>query len=121
MRRMSFSATTQQMRNRSKTVTRRHVETWKNLRPGDRLLAVEKAMGLPKGAKQVPLGVIEIVDVRTEPLRFIYQEPCGASLEGFPDWDVHEFVSFFRSKFGGGEDQVVRRIEFRHVEESHHG
>lgn len=115
MRRMSFSATTQQMRNRTKTVTRRRPETWKNLQPGDRLLAVEKAMGLPKGAKQVPLGVIEIVDVRVEELAEILTEPGGAVAEGFPEMHETQFCSFFARKFGGGYSQPVRRIEFRHV------
>lgn len=115
MRRMSFSATTQQMRNRTKTVTRRRPETWKNLQPGDRLLAVEKAMGLPKGAKQVPLGVIEIVDVRVEPLHAIRSERHGAKREGFPDSDGGWFVLFWQIEFGGDEGQLVRRIEFRHV------
>lgn len=115
MRRMSFSATTEQMRDQTKTVTRRRVDTWKNLQPGDRLLAVEKAMGLPKGAKQVPLGVIEIVDVRVEPLCNI--TPADVEREGFPGLTVGWFVRFFVGKMKAFPTDPVRRIEFRHVDE----
>lgn len=38
-RRMSVSMTLDAVRNRTKTVTRRHVDTWKTLQPGERLLA----------------------------------------------------------------------------------
>lgn len=49
-RRMSCSMTVDAVRDRSKTVTRRHVDTWRDLKPGDRLVLIEKGMGLPKGA-----------------------------------------------------------------------
>src|SRR5688500_13795271 len=63
---MSFSLTTRQMRARAKTVTRR--VGWLKLRPGAELLAVEKAMGLKKGEKVVPIGRIRVLDVRRERL-----------------------------------------------------
>ena len=44
MRNMSFSATVQQVRDRTKTVTRR--VGWKTLQPGEVLRAVEKGQGL---------------------------------------------------------------------------
>lgn len=65
---MSVSMTLDAVRNRTKTVTRRHVDTWKNLKPGDRLTLIEKGMGLPKGAKQVVVAEVEVVDVRVERL-----------------------------------------------------
>ena len=68
-RRMSVSLTLDAVRSRQKTVTRRHVDTWKDLNPGDHLTLIEKGMGLPKGAKQVVVCEVEIVDVRTETLR----------------------------------------------------
>lgn len=37
MRRMAFSATIDQMHDKSKTVTRRHPDTWKDLQPADGL------------------------------------------------------------------------------------
>ena len=48
-RNMSFSMTTEAIRDRSKTVTRRL--GWSFLQPGDLLWAVEKGMGLKKLAK----------------------------------------------------------------------
>ena len=45
MRMMSFALTERQLMDGSKTVTRR--TGWANLRPGERLLAVRKAMGRP--------------------------------------------------------------------------
>ncbi len=70
----------------SKTVTRRHVDSWTTLKPGDRLTLVEKGMGLPKGARQVVLAVVVIVDVRIEPLALVVlpyeleREGCGHML-----------------------------------------
>ena len=55
MRYMSFMLTKRQFKERTKTVTRRHVDTWQTLKPGDRLTLIEKGMGLPKGARQVVL------------------------------------------------------------------
>lgn len=66
---MSCSMTVDAVRDRSKTVTRRHVDTWQNLSPGDTLTLIEKGMGLAKGAKQVVLAEVEVVDVRNETLR----------------------------------------------------
>jgi hypothetical protein len=67
-RRMSCSMTVQPVRLKIKTVTRRHVDTWRTLQPGDRLTLIEKGMGLAKGAKQVVLAEVEIVSVRVETL-----------------------------------------------------
>ncbi len=58
-RNMSFSMTTAQFRARTKTVTRRL--GWWNLKPGDVIMGVEKAMGLKKGEKVKRLGRIRIV------------------------------------------------------------
>ena len=46
-RRMSCSMTVPAVRDRTKTVTRRHVDTWRDLAPGDRVVLIEKGMGLP--------------------------------------------------------------------------
>ena len=67
-RRMSVSMTLDAVRDRRKTVTRRHVDTWQHLKPGDRLTLIEKGMGLPKGAKQVVVAEVEVVAVRVVPL-----------------------------------------------------
>lgn len=79
---ISFSMTTRQIRERTKTVTRRL--GWWNTKPGDRLQACDKCMGLKKGQKPVVLCEIEIVSSRLEPLRAIHMEgEPGVRLEGF--------------------------------------
>lgn len=114
MRRMSFAATTAQMYAQTKTVTRRNPATWKNLGPGDRLLAIEKGMGLPKGETQTVIGVIEIVSNRVEPLGAC--TPVDAAREGFNS--LSEFLAVWSDLNGEIDlDAMVRRIEFRHVSE----
>jgi hypothetical protein len=78
MKNMSFSITTPQFRNDEKDVTRRW--GWYDLKPGDRVMAVEKAMGIPKGEKMVRLGVIEIVSAQEEPLSYLTDK--GRRVEG---------------------------------------
>ena len=63
---MSFSMTTEAVRNRTKTVTRRF--GWGDLKPGTLLWAVEKGMGLKKGEHVKKLGLIRVVSTRWEPL-----------------------------------------------------
>jgi hypothetical protein len=115
MKAMGFSLTTAQMRERTKTVTRRL--GWLKAKPGDRALAVEKAMGLRKGEQRVRLGVIEIVGVRRERLDAIMQEDVIA--EGFPEMTPAEFVAFFCKqdrKLSGATE--VTRIEFKFIEDN---
>lgn len=115
MRNISFSMTTPQFIAGEKDVTRRF--GWWNLKPGDRLRAVEKAMGLKKGEKMVSLGEIEIVSARAEPLNRMALEPeYGAEemrREGFPFGlrDPAEFVRRMTPP-GRGQDCMVNRIEF---------
>lgn len=113
MKRMSFSATIGQMRDGSKTVTRRDPGTWKQIQPGDRLLAIEKATGLKPGEKQVRIGVIQITDIRVERLGLI-SEPGEAQREGFAHWSM--FAAAWTAMHGTFEpDAMVRRIEFAHI------
>jgi hypothetical protein len=98
---MSCSMTIDAVRDRTKTVTRRHVDTWKTLAPGDRLTLIEKGMGLAKGEKQVVLAEVEIVDVRVEP---ILDGLTGAEIarEGFrPDeWTILEWATWWAGNHG---------------------
>ena len=108
------------MRARTKTVTRRDPRTWTTLRPGDQLLAVEKAMGLPKGGRQVPIGVIEIESVAVIPLEgpddWDPDYDAEARREGFATWA--EFMATWRRLHPRSHPTVnVRRIAFRHIEE----
>jgi len=116
-RRMSCAFTVSAVHDRSKTVTRRDVTTWLDLRPGDPLTLVEKAMGLKKGAKQVVLAQVEIVSTRMEPLSAIDYEPGGCLREGFPEMSVYQFMDFWREShcYPAGTDPVVRRIEWRYL------
>lgn len=124
---MSFSATVPQILDRSKTVTRRM--GWKFLKPGDRLWAAEKCMGLKKGEKQVRLAMIEVVDVRRESL--LEMGPLGWTqpnedhraygqaevvAEGFPDLTADEFVGMFCAMNRCVPSDEVTRIEFTYID-----
>lgn len=123
MRNMSFSLTTPQVRSRQKDVTRRI--GWSNLRPGEHIMAVEKAMGLKRGEKIVKICELVCQSNTQEPLNFILIKPIrdGNPLteverEGFPDISPGEFVQMFCSKMGISPDTNVNRIEFRFVDPS---
>jgi len=116
VRNMSFSHTTEQMRARTKTVTRRI--GWLGLKPGDLLQAVEKAMGLGKGGKVRRLGVIRVLTVRRERLdELVRPGSYGAEemvKEGFPELDPQDFMlRYFVEKIEPNE--LITRIEFEHV------
>jgi len=111
MRNISFSLTTAQVMAQTKTVTRRL--GWYGLKPGDRLQAVEKAMGLKRGEKVVKLCVIEVVSVRQEPLNMISDD--DVLREGFPGKNKGWFVLFFCLNNGVGPLCPVNRIEFKYL------
>ena len=123
---MSCSMTIDAVRARTKTVTRRHVDTWTTLKPGDRLTLIEKGMGLPKGTHQVVLARVEIVDVRVEPVSRVLNEDFATEREGLPDMLRGEFIRFWLSGHGYrpasplADDDLVtpcRRIEWRYLDE----
>lgn len=118
--RMSCSMTIESVRDRSKTVTRRHVATWQSLAVGDHLVLVEKAQGLKAGEHQVVLDEVEIVDVRVESLAMVLYEKFATHREGLGHMTKHEFVAFWLKGHGYPANasawQVqVRRIEWRYV------
>ncbi|MCA0401330.1 MAG: hypothetical protein LCH38_11000 [Proteobacteria bacterium] len=117
MRNISFALTEPQFLDGTKDVTRR--TGWTFLKPGDRLRAVRKAMGLKKGEKVHVLGVIEIVSVRCEPLLNICREMGGTSREGFPEMTGLDFIRFFcASHKHCTPETIVTRIEFRRVSDA---
>jgi len=65
-RHMSCALTIDAVRARTKTVTRRDPATWARTKPGEHLILVEKARGIPKGEHVVRLAEVEVVDVRVE-------------------------------------------------------
>jgi len=110
---MSVSLTERQVRDRSKTVTRR--AGWLMLKPGDRLTLVRKAMGLKKGEKTVRVAEVEVVSVRRERLDAVTQVDVAA--EGFPHMTPAEFADFFcGSHKGCTPGSMVTRIEWRYVD-----
>lgn len=113
MRNMSFSMTTAQVRNRTKTVTRRF--GWWNLKPGDVLCAIEKGQGLKKGEKVVRICQIEVVKSTAETLSIMELSPGEAALEGFPDSSEEEFVTMLCKKYKKSRHDLVNRIEFKYL------
>ena len=128
MRNISFSLTLDSFADGTKNVTRR---IWKFpwVKPGDLMMAVEKAQGLGKGGKIKRLGVIRIVSCQPERLDAIQFSPIrhdippeGLSVvyrnemerEGFPKFTPLDFVMFFCKANKCKSDQIVYRISFVH-------
>lgn len=118
---ISFSKTTAQIRDRSKTVTRRAgwlwlVEQAPTPEHPIRLTGVEKGMGLKKGEKVVRLTDILVTSATREPLSRMLDEPAygdaEARREGFPEWTGAAFVEFYCREMRVRPDQAVTRIEF---------
>lgn len=113
-RNMSFMLTTQQMYNRSKTVTRRL--GWGFLKPGDIIQAVEKCQGLKKGEKVKKICLIRIINNWPVVLEDIKKIPDEVVLEGFPEMTPDEFIiMFFKSHKGCDRFTTVNRIEFEFI------
>lgn len=118
MRLISFSLTTRQVRDGSKTVTRRL--GWADLKPGNRLQACVKCMGIPKGGHVEKIRVIECVSNRAEPLCQMTKVPqygeAEVKREGFPHLTPAQFVEMFCREMKVKPWQSVNRIEFRSVD-----
>jgi hypothetical protein len=114
MRNISFAMTTEQVRNQTKTVTRRM--GWAFLKPGDILQPVVKGQGLKKGESPEPIGApIRVVSVSRQQLRDI--TPQDVHREGFPQMTREEFIRFFKKSHKGCfSDSWVQRIEFEYTE-----
>lgn len=117
-RNISFALTTEQFRNRTKTVTRRL--GWKNLKVGDVLNACVKCMGLKPGEQIERLGQIRVVSVTREKL-FAMRGQYGndeAAKEGFPEMIGNDFVLMFCEHMNCDINQEVTRIEFEYIDEA---
>jgi hypothetical protein len=114
MRNISFMLTTEQFKNRTKTVTRR--VGWAKLKPGDVLMGCVKCQGLGKGGKIETLGPIRVVSVRRERLDAITGDDCVK--EGFPAFQQQPeiFVEMFCRHMKTWPAQVVTRIEYKYLE-----
>lgn len=113
MRNMSFMLTTEQIRNQTKTVTRRL--GWSFLKPGDTVMACVKCMGLKKGEKIEKICPIKIKSIRREWVEWISKEECVK--EGFPDMETYEFIDMFCHHMKCAPFDFVNRIEFEYIQE----
>jgi hypothetical protein len=123
MRNISFALTTSQVRNQTKTVTRRLGWAW--AKPGISLRPVVKGMGLKRGQNVERInGPIRVVSIRREPLNAIVQlvgytfEQAQRDViaEGFPQMTPAEFVQMFCDHNGCQPGTVITRIEFEYTE-----
>lgn len=105
--------TTEQIKARTKTVTRRR--GWDNLKPGEIVQAVEKAMGLKRGEKIKKLCLIRIISKREELLNWITKEDVAK--EGFPDWEPQQFIEMLCKHYGCQPFEAFNRIEFEYLED----
>ena len=112
MRNMSFMLTTEQIKNRTKTVTRRM--GWTFLKAGDLIQAIEKGQGLNKGETINRLAVLRVEHVTIDPLNSI--TPQDVHREGFPHMTREQFIAMFkRTHTGCRVATLVTRIEFSYV------
>lgn len=107
-RSMSFMLTQQQVLDGTKTQTRRL--GWLDLREGDVLHAVRKAMGLKRGEHQQSLGLIRVRRVRRERLDRITLADVRA--EGFPEMTPEAFIELFCKANKCTPDRIVTVIDF---------
>jgi hypothetical protein len=112
VRYMSFALTTAQIRNRTKTVTRRL--GWDFLRPGTLFWAVVKARGLKRGERVERLALLRCVSNQLVRLSSIDQDDLVR--EGFPGMTPEEFIGMFCRMNRCDRDSIVNRIEFEYVE-----
>lgn len=111
---MAVSLTEPQVRDRTKTVTRRL--GWRMLLAGDQLTLCRKVMGRTHGEPLERIVSVEVVSVRREPLGSITAADVAA--EGFPHMSPGQFVDFFCSTHRDcGPDTEVARIEWRYLDE----
>lgn len=114
---ISFALTTNQVRRRIKTVTRRL--RWRKLKPGTTLIGCVKCMGLKLGETVERIATIQVESVDQEPLIALYQEPYGsqeAAKEGFPGMAGYEFARMFVRHSGCTLTEPITRIEFSYLD-----
>lgn len=106
---MSVALTTSQVRDRSKTVTRR--AGWQFLTPGDQLTLCSKVRGRGRGEPLERIVTVDVVAVERERLDTITAADVIA--EGFPALTPAQFVDFFCDTHTGiTPASEVTRIEW---------
>ena len=113
---MSFAMTSDQVRQQTKTVTRRI--GWVDLKPGTLLQPIVKGQGLKKGETVELIGrPIRVTSVSRQQLRDI--TPQDVYREGFPKMTREDFIRMFKaSRPRCFIDTYVTRIEFEYTEPS---
>jgi len=111
MRNIGCSLTLRQVYSRRKTETRRL--EWQDVKAGDLLQFVDRTMGFRKGQHPRPVAVVQVSDVRREPLYNITQESVFA--EGFPAATRHQFVEAFCHSMQCRPTRFVTVIKFGYV------
>lgn len=111
-RNMSFMLTTKQIRNKTKTVTRRL--GWAFLKKGDVLNACVKCQGLKKGEHIEKICQIRVVSTGWEPLSDIITQE-EVTKEGFPDLSPAAFIAMFCKYMETYTWTLINRIEFEYV------
>ena len=126
---MSVAYTEQQVRDRTKTVTRR-AGWWETrsgkriLHPGDELTLCRKVMGRKHGEPLVRICTVGVLDVNRELLStLLATDPAGAQYardeltrEGFPDLTPREFIQrYFTEPQNLYPDDMVTRIEWTYI------
>lgn len=107
---MSVALTEQQVRDRTKSQTRRL--GWVFLKPGDQITLARKVMGRRKGEPLVRITDVDVTGVRRERLDAITAEEV--TREGFPGWTPAQFVEFFCTHMKCTPDTEVTVIEFQY-------
>jgi hypothetical protein len=120
MKNISFALTTEQVRYREKTVTRRL--GWFDVKAGDKLQAIVKGQGLKKGEKVEKICKILVTNVRRERLDALLVDSkygnAEVKREGFPYMPPRQFVDIFlKANRPCQQNWLVTRIEFVYVEE----
>jgi hypothetical protein len=124
MHNISFALTTDQIRQRIKTETRRNGWAWladlfaENppllsglaRENGVLLRAIVKGQGIPKGGHAERITCIKALAARREPLDWITAE--AVTREGFPGRDPDWFVRMYCDANGGNSDQEITVIQF---------
>lgn len=119
MRNISFALTTEQVKQRTKTVTRRL--GWKHARRGEWLQPVVKCQGIPKGGTVEKIGgPIRVRSVSRERLDVLLEDDehaCAEVIaEGFGHLSPAEFVAMFCAHNNCKPSARVTRIAFEYTE-----
>ena len=111
-RNISFAMTTQQIKDKTKTQTRRF--GWWFLKPGDVLCGVEKAMGLKKGEKIKRLSYIKVISTKKEPLNKLSKKDFIK--ESFTNWTPEQFIQMLVDYYKIDPSKECNVIEFEYMD-----